>query len=328
MIAFPDTIARRDIAPTPPAGEDDRERIGRVLEGRYDMLRTLGGGGMSTVYLACDPELDRLVAVKVLAPAFRVIAEERERFRQEARLLASIDHPNVVGVHEFGGDGDFLYYVMPFVPGETLADCLERTDRLPIDTTREILLSLTSALDAVHALGVVHRDVKPENVLLEAGTGRPVLIDFGVARLKGIAELPGRAVGTPDYMAPEQAVGDAACDARADIYALGVLGFRMLAGRLPFLGDTPRAVLAKHVTQQAPRLSPLAPRAPRDLVAAIERCLRKEPSARWQGAPALRRALIAGRPRLPFGRELANTRDWVSRVVPAGLSALAAFVAS
>lgn len=276
------------------AVEWERETISRRLQGQYQIVRELGRGGMGVVFLARDVALHRLVAIKVLRHEFAASEEHRERFRREARVTARLSHPGIVPVHTFGEHGDLVYIVMKYVHGESLAERVRREGPLPPHEVRAILTELALALDSAHRAGVVHRDLKPENILLENGSARPMLTDFGVALVRSLDPVRGdaaRAFGTPHYMSPEQSAGELDIDGRSDIYALGVLGFQMLTGELPFDGPTFESLAAKHIAEEHPPLGELAQRAPSSLVAAIERCLRKDRSDRWRSGRELATAL-------------------------------------
>jgi serine/threonine-protein kinase len=287
------------------------------LGGQYQLVRELGRGAMGVVVLARDLALHRVVAIKLLRRELAEQPEERARFQREARLMARLTHPSIVPVHAFGevtlgtpslGSGRAThvpYFVMRYVDGESLAERLRREGRMQPSEVRRILGELALTLDYAHHEGVVHRDLKPENVLLEraaadasassgqAETGRVLLTDFGVAALPSYDDSAtgAFAVGTPQYMSPEQVVGEHAIDGRSDLYALGVLGFTLLAGRPPFLGRTLGELTARHLLQRVPSLARLAPDAPTALVAAIEQCLAKDPAARWQSGRELHEAL-------------------------------------
>jgi serine/threonine-protein kinase len=272
----------------------DRERFEHAIGREYQIVRELGRGAMGVVYLARDLTLHRLVAIKVLRPELANSDEGRERFRREARMMARLGHPSIVPVHAFGESGDFVYIVMKYVHGESLAQRLQRAGRLSAEETCRILAELALALDYAHREGVVHRDLKAENVLLERSTGLPVLTDFGVAMLRSVDPAPADAhlaFGTPHYMSPEQVAGELDVDGRSDIYALGVLGYAMLSGRLPFDGRSFAEIAARQIAQSPAPLASLTPSAPAALVEAIERCLRKDPSARWRYGRDLYEAL-------------------------------------
>jgi serine/threonine-protein kinase len=290
--------------PAEPAAEGDRVRaaLDAKLAGQYRIVRLLGRGGMGAVYLARDLALDREVAIKVVKTDSSA-REVQDRLRREARTAARLSHPNIVPLHAFGEVEGMPYFVMGYVRGESPATRLRRDGKLPEEEARRILADLTEALDHAHRQGVVHRDVKPDNVLLDDESGRALLTDFGVAKALGGTETltaAGAVVGTPSYMSPEQAAGRADLDGRSDLYSLGVMAYAMLTGRLPFEGKTAADVLAKHLTQEPPPLRPLAPTLPDSTVLAVERCLAKDPGRRWPDARSLRLALgVADEPELP-----------------------------
>lgn len=272
-----------------------REILKVALGRQYDIIRLLGRGGMGAVYLAREVSLDRKVAIKVLPSNENHFAEEsRERFRREARTAAKLSHPNIVPLHTFGEIDGTLYFVMGYVPGESLRDKLKREGRLGIATARRILDDVARALEYAHSLGIVHRDIKPDNVLIEEGTGRAILTDFGVAKPLESAQtltFQGSLIGTPHYMSPEQASG-AAIDHRSDLYSLGATGFEMLAGRLPFQGKTTSELLVQHMTAEPPTLITVAPDVPVEMSIALTRCLAKQPEERWEDAAEFRSRLL------------------------------------
>ena len=271
-----------------------RDRLASALAGRYRIERELGQGGMATVYLAEDVKHHRRVAVKVLRPDLAVSLGS-DRFLREIEVAARLQHPHILGVLDSGDADGFFYYVMPYVEGETLRDRIARSGELPVPEAVRLLGEIAEALAVAHNGGVVHRDIKPENILL---SGRHAMVmDFGVA--KAVTEASGRqelttagvALGTPAYMAPEQASADPQMDGRVDIYAIGVMGYEMLTGYAPFHGLNPQQTLVAHITreptpvgQQRSGLSPA-------LEAVIMRCLAKRPADRFQTADELVAAL-------------------------------------
>ncbi len=279
------------------APELERRELARALEGSYQIVRELGRGAMGVVYLARDVVLHRLVAIKVLRPDLAATFEGRERFLREARLMARLGHPNIVPVHAFGEVNELVFIVMKYVFAESLAERLRRVGRLTPAEACALLAELALALDYAHREGVVHRDLKAENILLDRETGRAMLTDFGVATLRSADVVPSearRAFGTPHYMSPEQAAGELDIDGRSDIYALGVLGYQMLSGRMPIDGSSSGEIVAKHIVEQPAPLAHVAPHVPAALAAVIERCLRKERTDRWRHARDLNAALTSG----------------------------------
>ncbi len=264
--------------------------LAAALSDRYAIERELGQGGMATVYLARDLRHERHVAVKVLRPELAASLGS-DRFLREIKVAAKLQHPHILPLHDSGEAGGFLYYVMPYVSGESLRARLARGGELPIHDALKILIEVTDALAFAHAQGVVHRDIKPDNVLLSRK--HALVTDFGIA--KAVSEATGRqqvttagiALGTPIYMAPEQATADPSVDHRADIYAVGVMGYELIAGRPPFSGRTSQEVLAAHVMQAPPPLCAQRTACPPGLESVIMRCLEKRPADRWQSADEL-----------------------------------------
>ncbi|MGH7569564.1 MAG: protein kinase domain-containing protein [Gemmatimonadales bacterium] len=270
-----------------------------TLAGRYALERELGRGGMGIVYLARDLRLERVVAIKLLPPDRAGDTALRDRFLREARTAARLSHPNIIPIHAVEEIDDFVFFVMAYVHGETLGARIRREGALkPLDAAR-ILREVAWALAYAHSQGIVHRDVKPDNILLEAPAGRALVADFGIARSVRAAGVSGAGemLGTPEYMSPEQASGDAV-DGRSDLYGLGVVAYFALAGRLPFTASSVPALLLQHVAQPPPPLA--APGAPRHLVQAVERCLAKAPAERFQSGEEFAEAL---------GRSLETRRD-------------------
>jgi serine/threonine-protein kinase len=270
-----------------------------ALGPQYRLERELGRGGMGVVFLATDTTLDRRVAIKAVHPELAPHESITRRFLAEARMIARLRHPNIVAVHAAGSADGLLYYVMDEVAGESLRQKLTRQGRVPPKEVARIVADLASALDAAGRAGVVHRDVKPENVLLDEATGRALLADFGIARAiavdaAGSSTGQGVAVGTPVYMSPEQAAGEE-IDTRSDLYALGVVAYEMLAGQPPFQGSN-RVVVSKHIAERPTPIERLCPEAPRELAGAIMRALEKQPGERWQSGEEFRQAVHGERP--------------------------------
>ena len=270
------------------------ERLAAALADRYRIIREVGAGGMATVYLAEDLKHHREVALKVLRPELAATMGP-ERFFREIQVAARLQHPHILPLHDSGEAGGFLFFVMPFVPGESLRDRLGRIGELPVQDAVRILVQVADALSYSHSQGVVHRDIKPDNVML---SGRHALVtDFGVA--KAVSESKGKdqvttagvALGTPTYMAPEQATADPMLDHRVDIYALGVVGYELLTGRTPFGGLSPQQTLVAHVTETPDPIRKYREACPPELEAVLMRCLAKRASDRWQSADELMAAL-------------------------------------
>ncbi len=265
-----------------------------ILGGRFEITREIGRGGMSTVYEARDRKHDRTVAVKVVRPEFAA-AVGVERFLREIKVVAGLEHPHIVSLYDSGDDEGHLYFVMPFVRGGSLRSRLARDRWLPMDAARRVALDIGDALGYLHARGLVHRDVKPENILFDGD--RALLADFGIARVMAAEgdqlTLSGVSVGTPTYMSPEQAAGQSSIDARSDVYSLACVVYEMLAGEPPFVASSRRGVLAKHLSEPAPPLTSPGPRVPRAVGAAVSRALAKEPADRFASVEAFVSALSA-----------------------------------
>lgn len=271
------------------------EHFAAAVADRYVVGRELGRGGMATVYLAQDLKHGRRVAIKVLRPELAA-ALGTERFVREIEIAASLTHPHILPLFDSGEANGFLYYVMPYVEGESLREQLERRTRIPLEEVIRLTDQIASALAHAHERGVVHRDIKPENILLT--DDQAIVADFGIARAveaAGGERLTGTglAIGTPAYMSPEQAFGSH-LDGRADVYALGCVVYEMLAGCAPFEGPTPQALLARHAADTVPRLRTHDPDAPQFVERAVERALAKDPADRFPTATAFAEALISG----------------------------------
>jgi len=265
-----------------------------LLAGRYSIERELGRGGMGIVLLARDVALDRPVAIKLLPPHLASRPDERDRFLQEARTAAGLSHPNIVPIHLVEARGELVFFVMGFVDGETLRDRVERAGPLPPRLATKLLQEVAWALGYAHQRGVIHRDVKPDNILIERATERALVTDFGIALGRGAAKSAdggGSITGTARYMSPEQACGEPV-DARSDLYSLGATFFYALTGSAPFEAANMPAILAKHVYETAPLVQALRPEVPAKLAAVVERLLRKAPPERFQTGDDLAR--VAG----------------------------------
>ena len=257
----------------------------QALAGRYSIDRELGRGGMGVVYLAREVHLDRLVAIKLLPPERAATPGLRARFLREARLAAKLSHPNIIPIHAVEETGEFVFFVMSYVEGETLAQRVLTRGPLPSAEGARVVREVAWALAYAHGQGVVHRDIKPDNVLLEGATNRVLVADFGIAGAFGDTGTRDIA-GTPEFMSPEQALGNP-LDARSDLYSLGATAFYAFSGKLPLTGETHTEVLAKQVTEPAPPLASTGMPVPRKLAALVDRCLMKEPAQRPESAQAL-----------------------------------------
>ncbi len=317
---------------------DTLTRLTAALAEKYRIEREIGAGGMATVYLAEDLRHGRQVALKVLRPELAATLGS-DRFFREIQVAARLQHPHILPLHDSGEAGGFLYFVMPYVDGESLRDRLARVGELPVHDAVKILVEVVDALAYAHSQKVVHRDIKPDNVMI---SGRHALVtDFGVA--KAVSEATGRqqlttagvALGTPSYMAPEQAAADPNLDHRVDIYAVGAMAYELLSGRPPFTGMTSQQILAAHVTQTPDPLSRHRPSCPPALEAVIMRCLAKRAADRWQTAEELLNNLeplatpsggmtpTQTRP-ITGWQPAAPSRRWMPAAVSVGIVALAA----
>lgn len=271
---------------------DELAAFRAALRGQYEIQRELGRGGMGIVLLGRDDRLDRAVAIKVLPPRLASDPDTRERFLREARMAAQLSHPNIVPVYRADELGDFAFFTMGYVDGETLGDRIRDRGTLSATEAVRILREVAWALAYAHARGIVHRDIKPENILLERASGRAVVTDFGIARADFNPALTqdGLVLGTVHYMSPEQAAGDT-LDGRSDLYALGCIGFLALGGRLPFDGGSAQSLLVAHATKTPPSLRSVAPEVEPALADVIDRLLSKRPDERFPTGEALAEAL-------------------------------------
>jgi tRNA A-37 threonylcarbamoyl transferase component Bud32 len=258
------------------------QMIGTVLSGRYRLEAKLGSGGMSTVYLARDETLDRAVAVKVMHREMSEQPDQLERFRQEARAVAKLSHPNVVSVIDAGEDGGYPYIVFEYVEGETLKQRIARLGALDVQEAIAYAIEVARGLTVAHARKMVHRDIKPQNILIDA-EGRAKLTDFGISRQleQDGMTATGRVLGTTDYVAPEQAMGQGA-DPRSDIYSLGVVLYEMLVGQVPFHADSQVGVAMKHVNEELPDVQRRRPEVSAAVALVVERATAKKPAERYQ----------------------------------------------
>ena len=263
----------------------------QLLAGRYSIERELGRGGMGIVLLARDVALDRLVAIKLLPPHLAADPDYRARFLQEARTAAGLSHPNIVPIHLVEEHGELVFFVMSYVEGETLRARVERAGPLTPRFATTLMQEVAWGLGYAHQRGVIHRDIKPDNIMIEQGSDRALLTDFGIAvRGRGANGGTGEVIGTARYMSPEQALGETV-DGRSDLYSLGATFFYALTGRAPFTGANLPAVLAQQVSQPAPLVTTLRPEVPAKLAGVIGDCLAKAPEARPQTGDDLARTL-------------------------------------
>ncbi len=279
-----------------PDTPEQLDRLKAALADRYRIERELGRGGMAVVYLAEDRKLERQVAIKVLKPELAA-AIGSEWFLREITLTARLEHPHILPLFDSGEAEGFLYFVMPFVDGESLRDRLNREKQLPLEDALQIARDVAEALHSAHTHDVVHRDIKPENILLEEG--HAVVADFGVARAIRAAggetlTATGVAVGTPTYMSPEQGAGERELDSRSDIYSLGCVVYEMLAGQPPFAGPTVESIVHQHLTADAPSVTTIRPAIPAEVASTIQQALAKAPADRFATAAQLAEALTVG----------------------------------
>ncbi len=301
-------------------------RLAEALGDAYTIEGEIGRGGMGVVYRARDERLQRRVAIKVLPPELAFQKDIRERFTREAQTAAKLSHPHIVPIHTVGEGQGLVYFVMGYVDGESVAGRIRRRGKLPVDEARRIMGEAADALSAAHALSIIHRDIKPDNILLEGSRGRVMVTDFGIAKALSStsgATLTGAgvAIGTPAFMSPEQAAGEREIDGRSDVYSLGVVAFQMLTGELPFTAPTVAGILMKQITEPAPDIRSRRADVPEDLALAVSRCLEKDPENRWPSADALRRSLES---RTVSGYRPTGTSFKGQRFDPAEQRALAA----
>ena len=284
-----------------------RTHVERVLSATYELDREIGRGGMGIVYLAKDRRLKRQVAIKLLPPELAFRSEIRSRFLKEAETSAQLSHPCIVPIYSVDEKDGLVFFVMAFVAGDNLAKRIHDRGALDATYARRIMRDVAEALAYAHAHGVVHRDIKPDNILLDGPNGRPMVTDFGIARAisDGDARLTatGIAIGTPAFMSPEQSAGDRDLDGRSDLYSLGVVAYQMLCGDLPFNATNTPALLVKHLSERPVPIEQRCSGVPPDLARAVMLCLEKRPEDRFGSAQALVEALDSGDvPKLPAPR--------------------------
>ncbi|MEO8199133.1 MAG: serine/threonine-protein kinase [Gemmatimonadota bacterium] len=277
--------------------ETARERLAQALGPKFEVRELLGRGGFAEVYEVHDRQLHRRLAVKVLRPDLAWTQGMLQRFEKEARALASLSHPNILPIHFVGDRGGLVYYAMPYVEGNSLGDMLRNEGPLDPERAANLIRPILQALAHAHEKGMIHRDIKPDNIIVEQQTGRPLLVDFGIVKQEGDGPgntLSGFVVGTPTYMSPEQALGQANVDHRSDLYALGGVLFHLVTGTPPFEGDTSQEVIGRHISQAVPIASDVNTRVPVWLSDVIRRALVKRPEDRFQSAAEMGEALKVG----------------------------------
>ena len=290
-----------------PNRPDDalRAQLSRVLEANYELDQEIGRGGMGIVYRARDRRLKRLVAVKLLPPDLAYRADIRSRFLREAETSAQLSHPSIVPIYTVEEADNLVFFIMGYVNGDTVGQRLREHGPMHPDEVRRIMCEVGDALAYANARNVVHRDIKPDNILLDTDTGRAMVTDFGIARAVSEGNdtrltTTGLAIGTPAYMSPEQCAGDRSVDGRSDIYSLGIVGYQMLSGDLPFIASNTPGMFVKHLTEQPRPISERVQGLPEDLANVVMRCIAKEPSDRFPTATALVDAL-SGRDQSAIG---------------------------
>jgi Protein kinase domain len=273
-----------------------QDRLVAAVGDHYLVEAEIGRGGMAAVYRALDLRLNRHVAIKLLPPDLAFNADVKTRFLREAQMAAQLNHPNIVPIYSVDERDGVVYFVMALVEGKTLAEHLHDIGRCSFDEVRGVVGDVADALDYAHKKGVVHRDIKPDNIMLDRPSGRTMVTDFGIARAAaGDSRLTvtGVAVGTPAYMSPEQALGERDVDGRSDIYSLGVVAYQMLTGQQPFTAVNTPAMLVKHVSEAPRPIREKRPDTPEPLVQAVETALAKDPAVRWPDGAAFRDAIRA-----------------------------------
>ena len=337
--ATADVLAAPSAAPSEEQGADHRARLQRALGDGLKIRRLLGRGGFAEVWSAFDVRLKREVAVKTLRYDLVISETLLQRFQREAEAVAKLRHPNIIPIYEVGEGEGIAYFVMPMIEGESLGEALDREGQFSVEETSRVLRECAEALAAAHRAGIVHRDIKPDNIMLEGPERRPIVMDFGIAKATTGADAKltgtGMAMGTPHYMSPEQASGETNLDARSDEYALALVGYRMLAGRSPFDADTMAGLIMKQITEVPKPIAAARPDVPRELSDALARALSKNPSSRFatleEFAAAIPRIGVTSGPsqgrRRPTAAELSAFAgsampSWAQPMVLLGIAAI------
>ncbi|HEY5062764.1 MAG TPA: serine/threonine-protein kinase [Gemmatimonadaceae bacterium] len=285
--------------PVVPSSDSElRTHVERVLSPHYELDCEIGRGGMGVVYRAKDRRLKRTVAIKVLPPELAFRSDIKTRFLREAETAAQLNHPNIVDIYAVDEMENIVFFVMAYITGDNLAKRLHDHGALSVDETRRTLRDVADALAYAHERGVVHRDIKPDNILIDQQSGRPMVTDFGIARAvsDGDSRLTatGIAIGTPTYMSPEQAAGERSIDGRSDLYSLGILGYQMLTGEPPFVANSTPAMLVKHISERPTPVEQRRADVPQDLARVVMTLLEKDPANRFPSASAVVNALDTG----------------------------------
>jgi serine/threonine protein kinase len=283
------------ISPTDELGT----HVAEVLSANYELESEVGRGGMGVVYCARDKRLKREIAIKILPPELSFRADIRQRFLREAETAAQLNHPNIVPIYTVEERDNLVYFVMSYIKGDNLGQRLQQHGPIPPVEVRRILREVGDALAYAHHRNVIHRDIKPDNIIIDEETGRAMVTDFGIARAltdSGDSRLTatGMAIGTPAYMSPEQSAGDRAIDGRSDLYSLGVVGYQMLCGQPPFVASNTPSMLVKHLSERPVPVDERWPDLPQDLARAVMICLEKDPNDRFPSAAAFSAALDGG----------------------------------
>lgn len=318
-----------------PSDPELRAHIERALSAHYDVDSEIGRGGMGVVYRGKDRRLKRTVAIKVLPPELGFRSDIKTRFLREAETAAQLNHPNIVDIYSVDETEGLVYFVMAYIDGDNLAKRLHDHGALSIDETRRTLRDVADALAYAHERGVIHRDIKPDNILIDAKSGRPMVTDFGIARAVGDGDsrltATGMAIGTPTYMSPEQASGDRQIDGRSDLYSLGVVAYQMLTSEPPFVANSTPAILVKHISERPTPIEQRRPDVPPELARIVMTMLEKDPANRFPSAAAVVTALDSGRmpERTSWGDarpavvEPRPSRDMMAPIGPPSISPLA-----